>query len=170
MITGSEQCGSQHSSQSSDSGEPLSSGEEWQLALSRKTRGMIRQAVQSSEAVERRPPQAKSTVASTFTLPVISSPSSVVVPTEHISSSSCIRKMYEREKFVVTSEGKTGSLPALTLKDFVLPPIDDKLMEEDDSGYFWSLSVPSSSRSRTRTFYVLSISDDDIISLHEEEF
>ncbi|KAL0907126.1 hypothetical protein M5K25_025670 [Dendrobium thyrsiflorum] len=28
MITGSEQCGSQHSSQSSDSGEPLSSGEE----------------------------------------------------------------------------------------------------------------------------------------------
>ncbi|KAL0910757.1 hypothetical protein M5K25_018841 [Dendrobium thyrsiflorum] len=56
MITGSEQCGSQHSSQSSDSGEPLSSGEEWQLALSCKTRGMIRQAVQSSEAVERRPP------------------------------------------------------------------------------------------------------------------
>ncbi|KAL0919348.1 hypothetical protein M5K25_011436 [Dendrobium thyrsiflorum] len=97
MITGSEQCGSQHSSQSSDSGEPLSSGEEWQLALSRKTRGMIRQAVQSSEAVERRPPQAKSTVASTFTLPVSSSPSSVVVPTEHIPSSSCIRKMYERE-------------------------------------------------------------------------
>ncbi|KAL0918557.1 hypothetical protein M5K25_010571 [Dendrobium thyrsiflorum] len=170
MITGSEQCGSQHSSQSSDSGEPLSSGEEWQLALSRKTRGMIRQAVQSSEAIERRPPQAKSTVASTFTLPVSSSPSSVVVPTEHISSSSCIRKMYEREKLVVTSEGKTGSLPALTLKDFVLPPIDDKLMEEDDSGYFWSLSVPSSSRSRTRSFHVLSISDDDIVSLHEEEF
>ncbi|KAL0907468.1 hypothetical protein M5K25_021882 [Dendrobium thyrsiflorum] len=170
MITGSEQCGSQHSSQSSDSGEPLSSGEEWQLALSRKTRGMIRQAVQSSEAVERRPPQAKSTVASTFTLPVSSSPSSVVVPTEHISSSSCIRKMYEREKLVVTSEGKTGSLPALTLKDFVLPPIDDELMEEDDSGYFWSLSVPSSSRSRTRSFHVLSISDDDVVSLHEEEF
>ncbi|KAL0921607.1 hypothetical protein M5K25_008696 [Dendrobium thyrsiflorum] len=170
MITGSEQCGSQHSSQSSDSGEPLSSGEEWQLALSRKTRGMIRQAVQSSEAVERRPPQAKSTVASTFTLPVSSSPSSVVVPTEHISSSSCIRKMYEREKLVVTSEGKTGSLPALTLKDFVLPTIDDELMEEDDSGYFWSLCVPSSSRSRTRSFHVLSISDDDIISLHEEEF
>ncbi|KAL0923592.1 hypothetical protein M5K25_007653 [Dendrobium thyrsiflorum] len=45
MIIGSEQCGDQHSSQSSDSGEPLSSGEEWQLALSRKTRGMIRQAV-----------------------------------------------------------------------------------------------------------------------------
>ncbi|KAL0904972.1 hypothetical protein M5K25_027139 [Dendrobium thyrsiflorum] len=170
MITGSEQCGSQHSSQSSDSGEPLSSGEEWQLALSRKTRGMIRQAVQSSEAVERRPPQAKSTVASTFTLPVSSSPSSVVVPTEHISPSSCIRKMYEREKLVVTSEGKTGSLPALTLKDFVLPPIDDELMEEDDSGYFWSLSVPSSSRSRTRSFHVLSISDDDVVSLHEEEF
>ncbi|KAL0913076.1 hypothetical protein M5K25_016509 [Dendrobium thyrsiflorum] len=170
MITGSEQCGSQHSSQSSDSGEPLSSGEEWQLALSRKTRGMIRQAVQSSEAVERRPPQAKSTVASTFTLPVSSSPSSVVVPTEHISPSSCIKKMYEREKLVVTSEGKTGSLPALTLKDFVLPPIDDGLMEEDDSGYFWSLSVPSSSRSRTRSFHVLSISDDDIVSLHEEEF
>ncbi|KAL0923667.1 hypothetical protein M5K25_007733 [Dendrobium thyrsiflorum] len=170
MITGSEQCGSQHSSQSSDSGEPLSSGEEWQLALSRKTRGMIRQAVQSSEAVERRPPQAKSTVASTFTLPVSSSPSSVVVPTEHIPSSSCIRKMYEREKYVVTSEGKTGSLPALTLKDFVLPPIDDELMEEDDSGYFWSLSVPSSSRSRTRSFHVLSISDDDVVSLHEEEF
>ncbi|KAL0919529.1 hypothetical protein M5K25_011627 [Dendrobium thyrsiflorum] len=170
MITGSEQCGSQHNSQSSDSGEPLSSGEEWQLALSRKTRGMIRQAVQSSEAVERRPPQAKSTVASTFTLPVSSSPSSVVVPTEHIPSSSCIRKMYEREKYVVTSEGKTGSLPALTLKDFVLPPIDDELMEEDDSGYFWSLSVPSSSRFRTRSFHVLSISDDDIVSLHEEEF
>ncbi|KAL0924027.1 hypothetical protein M5K25_004829 [Dendrobium thyrsiflorum] len=170
MITGSEQYGSQHSSQSSDSGEPLSSGEEWQLALSRKIRGMIRQAVQSSEAVERRPPQAKSTVASTFSLPVSSSPSSVVVPTEHISSSSCIRKMYEREKYVVTSEGKTGSLPALTLKDFVLPPIDDKLMEEDDSGYFWSLSVPSSSRSRTRSFHVLSISDDDVVSLHEEEF
>ncbi|KAL0922063.1 hypothetical protein M5K25_006024 [Dendrobium thyrsiflorum] len=170
MITGSEQCGSRHSSQSSDSGEPLSSGEEWQLALSRKTRGMIRQAVQSSEAVERRPPQAKSTVASTFTLPVSSSPSSVVVPTEHISSSSCIRKMYEREKYIVTSEGKTGSLPALTLKDFVLPPIDDKLMEEDDSGYFWSLCVPSSSRSRTRSFHVLSISDDDIVSLLEEEF
>ncbi|KAL0903245.1 hypothetical protein M5K25_027606 [Dendrobium thyrsiflorum] len=170
MITGSEQCGSQHSSQSSDSGEPLSSGEEWQLALSRKTRGMIRQAVQSSEAVERRPPQAKSTVASTFTLPVSSSPSSVVVPTEHISSSSCIRKMYEREKLVVTSEGKTGSLPALTLKDFVLPPIDDELMEEDDSGYFWSLCVPSSSRSRTRSFHVLSISDDDVVSLHEGEF
>ncbi|KAL0913670.1 hypothetical protein M5K25_017147 [Dendrobium thyrsiflorum] len=170
MITGSEQCGSQHSSQSSDSGEPLSSGEEWQLALSRKTRGMIRQAVQSSEAVERRPPQAKSTVASTFTLPVSSSPSFVVVPTEHISPSSCIRKMYEREKLVVTSEGKTGSLPALTLKDFVLPPIDDELMEEDDSGYFWSLSVPSSSRSRTRSFHVLSISDDDVVSLHEEEF
>ncbi|KAL0921018.1 hypothetical protein M5K25_008043 [Dendrobium thyrsiflorum] len=170
MITGSEQCGSQHSSQSSDSGEPLSSGEEWQLALSRKTRGMIRQAVQSSEAVERRPPQAKSTVASTFTLPVSSSPSSVVVPTEHISPSSCIKKMYEREKLVVTSEGKTGSLPALTLKDFVLPPIDDELMEEDDSGYFWSLSVPSSSRSRTRSFHVLSISDDDVVSLHEEEF
>ncbi|KAL0903806.1 hypothetical protein M5K25_025859 [Dendrobium thyrsiflorum] len=170
MITGSEQCGSQHSSQSSDSGEPLSSGEEWQLALSRKTRGMIRQAVQSSEAVERRPPQAKSTVASTFTLPVSSSPSSVVVPTEHISSSSCIRKMYEREKLVVTSEGKTGSLPALTLKDFVLPPIDDELMEEDDSGYFWSLCVPSSSRPRTRSFHVLSISDDDVVSLHEEEF
>ncbi|KAL0909259.1 hypothetical protein M5K25_020108 [Dendrobium thyrsiflorum] len=170
MITGSEQCGSQHSSQSSDSGEPLSSGEEWQLALSRKTRGMIRQAVQSSEAVERRPPQAKSTVASTFTLPVSSSLSSVVVPTEHISPSSCIRKMYEREKLVVTSKGKTGSLPALTLKDFVLPPIDDKLMEEDDSGYFWSLSVPSSSRSRTRSFHVLSISDDDVVSLHEEEF
>ncbi|KAL0908025.1 hypothetical protein M5K25_022488 [Dendrobium thyrsiflorum] len=170
MITGSEQCGSQHSSQSSDSGEPLSSGEEWQLALSRKTRGMIRQAVQSSEAVERRSPQAKSTVASTFTLPISSSPYSIVVPTEHISSSSCIRKMYEREKFVVTSEGKTGSLPALTLKDFVLPPIDDKLMEEDDSGYFWSLPVPSSSRSRTRSFHVLSISDDDIVSLHEEEF
>ncbi|KAL0917289.1 hypothetical protein M5K25_012340 [Dendrobium thyrsiflorum] len=169
MITGSEQCGSQHSSQSSDSGEPLSSGEEWQLALSRKTRGMIRQAVQSSEAVERRPPQAKSTVASTFTLPVSSSPSSVVVPTEHISSS-CIRKMYEREKLVVTSEGKTGSLPALTLKDFVLPPIDDKLMEEDDSGYFWSLCVPSSSRSCTRSFHVLSISDDDVVSLHEGEF
>ncbi|KAL0907883.1 hypothetical protein M5K25_022334 [Dendrobium thyrsiflorum] len=169
MITGSEQCGSQHSSQSSDSGEPLSSGEEWQLALSRKTRGMIRQAVQSSEAVERRPPQAKSTVASTFTLPVSSSPSSVVVPTEHISPSSCIRKMYEREKYVVTSEGKTGSLPALTLKDFVLPPIDDKLMEEDDSGYFWSSCVPSSSRSRTRSFHVLSISDDDVVSLHEEE-
>ncbi|KAL0907571.1 hypothetical protein M5K25_021988 [Dendrobium thyrsiflorum] len=126
----SEQCGSQHGSQSSDSGEPLSSGEEWQLALSHKTR----------------------------------------VPTEHISSSSCIRKMYEREKLVVTSEGKTGSLPALTLKDFVLPPIDDELMEEDDSGYFWSLFVPSSSRSRTRSFHVLSISDDDIISLHEEEF
>ncbi|KAL0926396.1 hypothetical protein M5K25_002623 [Dendrobium thyrsiflorum] len=170
MITGSEQCGSQHSSQSSDSGEPLSSREEWQLALSRKTRGMIRQAVQSSEAVERRPPQAKSTVASTFTLPVFSSPSSVVVPTEHISPSSCIRKMYEREKLVVTSEGKTGSLPALTLKDFVLPPINDELMEEDDSGYFWSLSVPSSSRSRTRSFHVLSISDDDVVSLHEEEF
>ncbi|KAL0918454.1 hypothetical protein M5K25_010463 [Dendrobium thyrsiflorum] len=170
MITGSEQCGSQHGSQSSDSGEPLSSGEEWQLALSRKTRGMIRQAVQSSEAVERRPPQAKSTVASTFTLPVSSSPSSVVVPTEHISPSSCIRKMYEREKYVVTSEGKTGSLPALTLKDFVLPPIDDELMEEDDSGYFWSSCVPSSSRSRTRSLHVLSISDDDIISLHEEEF
>ncbi|KAL0914586.1 hypothetical protein M5K25_014947 [Dendrobium thyrsiflorum] len=170
MITGSEQCGSQHSSQSSDSGEPLSSGEEWQLALSRKTRGMIRQAVQSSEAVERRPPQAKSTVVSTFTLPVSSSPSSVVVPTEHISPSSCIRKMYKREKLVVTSEGKTGSLPALTLKDFVLPHIDDKLMEEDDSGYFWSLSVPSSSRSRTRSFHVLSISDDDVVSLHEEEF
>ncbi|KAL0908119.1 hypothetical protein M5K25_022592 [Dendrobium thyrsiflorum] len=170
MITGLEQCGSQHSSQSSDSGEPLSSGEEWQLALSRKTRGMIRQAVQSSEAVERRPPQAKSTVASTFTLPVSSSPSSVVVPTEHISPSSCIRKMYEREKYVVTSEGKTGSLPALTLKDFVLPPIDDELMEEDDSGYFWSLCVPSSSRSRTRSFHVLSISDDDVVSLHEEEF
>ncbi|KAL0924684.1 hypothetical protein M5K25_005533 [Dendrobium thyrsiflorum] len=170
MITGSEQCGSQHSSQNSDSGEPLSSGEEWQLALSRKTRGMIRQAVQSSEAVERRPPQAKSTVASTFTLPVSSSPSSVVVPTEHISPSSCIRKMYEREKLVVTSEGKTGSLPALTLKDFVLPPIDDKLMEEDDSGYFWSFCVPSSSRSRTRSFHVLSISDDDVVSLHEEEF
>ncbi|KAL0921349.1 hypothetical protein M5K25_008413 [Dendrobium thyrsiflorum] len=51
MITGSEQCSSQHSSQSSDSGEPLSSREEWQLALSRKTRDMIRQAVQSSEAV-----------------------------------------------------------------------------------------------------------------------
>ncbi|KAL0925262.1 hypothetical protein M5K25_003581 [Dendrobium thyrsiflorum] len=169
MITGSEQCGSQHSSQSSDSGEPLSSGEEWQLALSRKTRGMIRQAVQSSEAVERRPPQAKSTVASTFTLPVSSSPSSVVVPTEHISSS-CIRKMYEREKLVVTLEGKTGSLPALTLKDFVLPPIDDKLMEEDDSGYFWSLCVPRSSRSHTRSCHVLSISDDDIVSLHEEEF
>ncbi|KAL0913069.1 hypothetical protein M5K25_016501 [Dendrobium thyrsiflorum] len=166
----SEQCGSQHSSQSSDSGEPLSSGEEWQLALSRKTRGMIRQAVQSSEAVERRPPQAKSTVASTFTLPVSSSPSSVVVPTEHISSSSCIRKMYEREKLVVTSEGKTGSLPALTLKDFVLPPIDDELMEEGDSGYFWSFCVPSSSRSRTRSFHVLSISDDDVVSLHEEEF
>ncbi|KAL0913214.1 hypothetical protein M5K25_016658 [Dendrobium thyrsiflorum] len=127
-------CGNQHSSQSSDSGEPLSSGEEWQLALSRKIRGMIRQAVQSSEAVERRPPRAKSTVASTFTLPVSSSPSSVVVPIEHISSSSCIRKMYEREKLVVTSEGKTGSLPALTLKDFVLPPIDDELIEEDDSG------------------------------------
>ncbi|KAL0913905.1 hypothetical protein M5K25_017397 [Dendrobium thyrsiflorum] len=170
MITGSEQCGSQHGSQSSDSGEPLSSGEEWQLALSRKTRGMIRQAVQSSEAVERRPPQAKLTVASTFTLPVSSSPSSVVVPTEHISSSSCIRKMYEREKLVVTSEGKIGSLPALTLKDFVLPPIDDELMEEDDSGYFWSLCVPSSSRSRTRSFHVLSISDDDVVSLHEEEF
>ncbi|KAL0919817.1 hypothetical protein M5K25_011938 [Dendrobium thyrsiflorum] len=170
MITGSEQCGSQHSSQSSDSGEPLSSGEEWQLALSRKTRGMIRQAVQSSEAVEKRSPQAKSTVASTFTLPVSSSPSSVVVPTEHISSSSCIRKMYEREKYVVTSEGKTGSLPALTLKDFVLPPIDDELMEEDDSGYFWSLSIPSSSRSRTRSFHVLSISDDVVVSLHEEEF
>ncbi|KAL0914706.1 hypothetical protein M5K25_015077 [Dendrobium thyrsiflorum] len=169
MITGSEQCGSQHSSQSSDSGEPLSFGEEWQLALSRKTRGMIRQAVQSSEAVERRPPQAKSTVVNTFTLPVPSSPS-VVVPTEHISSSSCIRKMYEREKLVVTSEGKTGSLPALTLKDFVLPPIDDELMEEDDSGYFWSLCVPSSSRSRTRSFHVLSISDDDVVSLHEEEF
>ncbi|KAL0921612.1 hypothetical protein M5K25_008701 [Dendrobium thyrsiflorum] len=166
----SEQCGSQHSSQSSDSGEPLSSGEEWQLALSRKTRGMIRQAVQSSEAVERRPPQAKSTVASTFTLPVSSSPSSVVVHTEHISPSSCIRKMYEREKLVVTSEGKTGSLPALTLKDFVLPPIDDELMEEDDSGYFWSLCVPSSSRSHTRSFHVLSISDDDVVSLHEEEF
>ncbi|KAL0922614.1 hypothetical protein M5K25_006612 [Dendrobium thyrsiflorum] len=170
IITGSEQRGSQHSSQSSDSDEPRSFGEEWQLALSRKIRGMIRQAVQSSEAVERRPPQAKSTVVSTFTLLVSSSPSSVVVPTEHISSSSCIRKMYEREKFVVTSEGKTGSLPALTLKDFVLPPIDDKLMEEDDSGYFWSLSVPSSSRSRTRSFHILSISDDDIISLHEEEF
>ncbi|KAL0915147.1 hypothetical protein M5K25_015546 [Dendrobium thyrsiflorum] len=170
MITGSEQCGSQHSSQSSDSGEPLSSGEEWQLALSRKTRGMIRQAVQSSEAVERRPPQAKSTVASTFTLPVPSSPSSIVVPTEHISPSSCIRKMYEREKYVVTSEGKTGSLPALTLKDFVLPPIDDELMEEGDSGYFWSFCVPSSSRSRTRSFHVLSISDDDVVSLHEEEF
>ncbi|KAL0915325.1 hypothetical protein M5K25_015737 [Dendrobium thyrsiflorum] len=166
----SEQCGSQHSSQSSDSGEPLSSGEEWQLALSRKIRGMIRQAVQSSEAVERRPPQAKSTVASTFTLPVSSSPSSVVVPTEHISPSSCIRKMYEREKLVVTSEGKIGSLPALTLKDFVLPPIDDELMEEDDSGYFWSLCVPSSSRSRTRSFHVLSISDDDVVSLHEGEF
>ncbi|KAL0921139.1 hypothetical protein M5K25_008183 [Dendrobium thyrsiflorum] len=130
MITSSEQCGSQHSSQSSDSGEPLSSGEEWQLALSLKTR----------------------------------------VPTEHISSSSCIRKMYEREKYVVTLEGKTGSPPALTLKDFILPPIDDKLMEEDDSGYFWSLSVPSSSRSRTRSFHVLNISDDDIVSLHEEEF
>ncbi|KAL0921731.1 hypothetical protein M5K25_008834 [Dendrobium thyrsiflorum] len=169
MVTDSDQCDSQCGGQSSDSGAPLSSGEEWQLALSRKTRGMIKQAVQSSETVERRPTQAKSTVTSTFTLPVSSSPSFVVVPTEHISST-CIKNMYEIEKFIITSEGKTGYLPALTLKDFILPPIDDKLMEEDDSGYFWSLSVSSSSRSRTRSFYVLSISDDDIISLHEEEF
>ncbi|KAL0919052.1 hypothetical protein M5K25_011120 [Dendrobium thyrsiflorum] len=50
---------SQCDSQSSSSRSPCGSEGEWQLALSRKTKSLIRQAVQSSEAVERRPSQAK---------------------------------------------------------------------------------------------------------------
>ncbi|KAL0926002.1 hypothetical protein M5K25_004382 [Dendrobium thyrsiflorum] len=163
---------SQCDSQSSSSRSPCGSEGEWQLALSRKTKSLIRQAVQSSEAVERRPSQAKSTVASPVPSPVVFS-SSVVVPSEHVSVSHVYnKKMYEREKFVVTSEGKTGPLPALTLKDFVLPPIDDEIKEEDDSGYFWSPVPSSSTFSSTRSFSILHISSstDDPSSEDESEY
>ncbi|KAL0917387.1 hypothetical protein M5K25_012443 [Dendrobium thyrsiflorum] len=162
---------SQCDSQSSSSRSPCGSEGEWQLALSRKTKSLIRQAVQSSEAVERRPSQAKSTVASPVPSPVVFS-SSVVVPSEHVSVSHVYnKKMYEREKFVVTSEGKTCPLPALTLKDFVLPPIDDEIKEEDDSGYFWSPVPSSSTFSSTRSFSILHISSstDDPSSEDESE-
>ncbi|KAL0903411.1 hypothetical protein M5K25_027790 [Dendrobium thyrsiflorum] len=163
---------SQCDSQSSSSRSPCGSEGEWQLALSRKTKSLIRQAVQSSEAVERRPSQAKSTVASPVPSPVVFS-SSVVVPSEHISVSHvCNKKMYEREKLVVTSEGKTGPLPALTLKDFVLPPVDDEIKEEDDSGYFWSPVPSSATVSSTRSFSILHISSstDDPSSEDESEY
>ncbi|KAL0920069.1 hypothetical protein M5K25_009177 [Dendrobium thyrsiflorum] len=163
---------SQCDSQSSSSRSPCGSEGEWQLALSRKTKSLIRQAVQSSEAVERRPSQAKSTVASPVPSPVVFS-SSVVVPFEHTSVSHVYnKKMYEREKFVVTSEGKTGPLPALTLKDFVLPPVDDEIKEEDDSGYFWSPVPSSSTFSSTRSFSILHISSstDDPSSEDESEY
>ncbi|KAL0915708.1 hypothetical protein M5K25_013159 [Dendrobium thyrsiflorum] len=163
------QCGSQSSSSSRS---PCGSEGEWQLALSRKTKSLIRQAVQSSEAVERRPSQAKSTVASPVPSPVVFS-SSVVVPSEHISVSHVYnKKMYEREKFVVTSEGKIGPLPALTLKDFILPPVDDEIKEEDDSGYFWSPVPSSATVSSTRSFSILHISSstDDPSSEDESEY
>ncbi|KAL0921851.1 hypothetical protein M5K25_008965 [Dendrobium thyrsiflorum] len=162
---------SQCDSQSSSSRSPCGSEGEWQLALSRRTKSLIRQVVQSSEAVERRPSQAKSTVASPVPSPVVFS-SSVVVPSEHVSVSHVYnKKMYEREKFVVTSEGKTGPLPALTLKDFVPPPIDDEIKEEDDSGYFWSPVPSSSTFSSTRSFSILHISSstDDPSSEDESE-
>ncbi|KAL0928650.1 hypothetical protein M5K25_000559 [Dendrobium thyrsiflorum] len=162
------QCGSQ----SSSSRSPCGSEGEWQLALSRKTKSLIRQAVQSSKAVERRPSQAKSTVASPVPSPVVFS-SSVVVPSEHISISHVYnKKMYEIEKFVVTSEGKIGPLPALTLKDFILPPVDDEIKEEDDSGYFWSPVPSSATVSSTRSFSILHISSstDDPSSEDESEY
>ncbi|KAL0925955.1 hypothetical protein M5K25_004332 [Dendrobium thyrsiflorum] len=163
---------SQCDSQSSSSRSPCGSEGEWQLALSRKTKSLIRQAVQSSEAVERRPSQAKSTVASPVPSPVIFS-SSVVVPSEHTSVSHVYnKKMYEREKFVITSEGKIGPLPALTLKDFILPPVDDEIKEEDDSGYFWSPVPSSATVSSTRSFSILHISSstDDPSSEDESEY
>ncbi|KAL0923183.1 hypothetical protein M5K25_007228 [Dendrobium thyrsiflorum] len=163
---------SQCDSQSSSSRSPCGSEGEWQLALSRKTKSLIRQAVQSSEAVERRPSQAKSTVASPVPSPVVFF-SSVVVPSGHISVSHvCNKKMYEREKLVVTSEGKTGPLPALTLKDFVLPHVDDEIKEEDDSGYFWSPVPSSATFSSARSFSILHISSstDDPSSEDESEY
>ncbi|KAL0903996.1 hypothetical protein M5K25_026064 [Dendrobium thyrsiflorum] len=163
---------SQCDGQSSSSRSPCGSEGEWQLALSRKTKSLIRQAVQSSEVVERRPSQAKSTVAIPIPSPVVFS-SSVVVPSEYISVSHvCNKKMYEREKLVVTSEGKTCPLPALTLKDFVLPPVDDEIKEEDDSGYFWSPVPSSATFSSTRSFSILHISSstDDPSSEDESEY
>ncbi|KAL0918011.1 hypothetical protein M5K25_013128 [Dendrobium thyrsiflorum] len=77
--------------------------------------------------------------------------------------------MYEREKIVVTSEGKTGPLPALTLKDFVLPPVDDEIKEEDDSGYFWSSAPSSSTFSSTRSFSILHISSSTDDPSFEDE-
>ncbi|KAL0923954.1 hypothetical protein M5K25_004742 [Dendrobium thyrsiflorum] len=62
------------------------------------------------------------------------------------------------------------SLLALMLKDFVLPPIDDELIDEDDSGYFLSLAPSSSTFSSTHSFHVLYISGNEDNPSHEEEY
>ncbi|PKU62088.1 hypothetical protein MA16_Dca029067 [Dendrobium catenatum] len=61
MVSSPSHSPSQTDSQGSSSSLPQSSEGEWQLVLSKKTKRMIDRAVQSSEAVERRPPEEATT-------------------------------------------------------------------------------------------------------------
>ncbi|NAU84042.1 retroviral-like aspartic protease, partial [Klebsiella pneumoniae] len=125
------------------------SAEEWQIALSRKTRMMIRQAVRPTPAVQQRCVQVRQAVP---TPPVPTA--AVQPPSASFPSFIHVKKMYEKEKYVVTSEGKVGSLPALVLKDF-LSPTSEILMKED-SEYSVCLSTSAST-----CFTISHVSDDE---------